>query len=165
MNLNDSHALSTFPEALSTVKRLIKEYRRKLSDLLEAEWTYKSMQMPYLIELQVIYENVDRPRQVVERHLERLAKQLLHVQNKEFYEKGEVNLEKAKEVLITDILEFNRTGFTHCLWHEERTPSLKYNKKYNRVKCFGCGVSEDVVGVYQKVHNCSFKEAINKLST
>ena len=42
--------------------------------------------------------------------------------------------------------------------------SMKYYEKENRVHCFSCGKSWDSIDVYQKLNNCSFKDAVNKLT-
>ena len=42
-------------------------------------------------------------------------------------------------------VEVNRSGFTSCLFHNERTPSLKlYDDHFH---CFGCGKSGDVIAL------------------
>ena len=42
-------------------------------------------------------------------------------------------------------IEVNRSGFTSCLFHNERTPSLKlYDDHFH---CFGCGKSGDVIAL------------------
>src|SRR4029077_2395980 len=72
-------------------------------------------------------------------------------------------LEKAKLVLIPSLLEFNKAGFARCLWHNDADPSLHYIKESNRVYCFGCNKSGDVIDVYQELNECSMKEAIKAL--
>jgi len=79
-------------------------------------------------------------------------------------EESNQNLEVAKRIPISNFLEFTRAGFTKCLWHEERTGSLKYYPKTNHVYCYaGCG-KKDVVDVVMQLRNVDFKEAIKILS-
>lgn len=51
----------------------------------------------------------------------------------------------------------NRTGFIHCPFHKEKTPSMKINK--DSFYCFGCGEYGDVFSFVEKMDNLSFKEA------
>lgn len=69
----------------------------------------------------------------------------------------------AKAYPIDALIEFNYQGFARCLWHEEKTPSMHYYKDKNRVSCFGCSKHGDSIDVYQKLHNCSVKQAIDEL--
>ena len=42
-------------------------------------------------------------------------------------------------------IEINRSGFTSCLFHNERTPSLKlYSDHFH---CYGCGKSGDIISL------------------
>lgn len=76
---------------------------------------------------------------------------------------GEVNVQKAKAYPIENLIEFNSGGFAFCLWHEERTPSLKWYPQRNKAHCFaGCG-DFDSIDAYQQINNVSFVEAVKKL--
>lgn len=80
--------------------------------------------------------------------------------------KGEVNdakIAQARQVPITNFIEFGRSGFARCPWHNERTPSLFYYKNSNRVYCFGCSRAEDVIGVVMELNQISFIEAVKRL--
>lgn len=73
------------------------------------------------------------------------------------------NLENAKKYPIQNLLDFNGAGFAKCLWHEEKTGSLKLNKKTNTVYCFaGCG-KKDSIDVCMIINNIPLGEAIKKL--
>ena len=71
---------------------------------------------------------------------------------------------KAKEVPITQFIKFSYDGFAKCIFHNEKTGSMKYNQpgtKYgNTVKCFGCGAMGDTIDVVMKLHNVEFGEAV-----
>ena len=70
------------------------------------------------------------------------------------------DLVRARQVPLSDFLKFNSAGMVKCLWHIERTGSLHYIKKNNKVHCFGgCG-TKDVIEVIQNLNNCTFKEAL-----
>lgn len=52
-------------------------------------------------------------------------------------------------------------GFTRCIFHNEKTPSLKiYEKSYH---CFGCGAHGDIISFAQEVWSCDFKSALRDL--
>ncbi len=55
-------------------------------------------------------------------------------------------------------IEVNRSGFTSCLFHNERTPSLKlYDDHFH---CFGCGKSGDVIAlIAQRLNISQFESA------
>lgn len=74
-------------------------------------------------------------------------------------------LTRAKAYPVTNLLKFNREHKALCLWHADSTPSMHYFPKDNNCYCFSCGKRADSVDVYRALHNCSFKEAISKLST
>lgn len=158
--INDNHALSLFPKAVSTVKNLIKESKRELEFLLEKEWDIKNSQEPD--EIMIIYRQIDIPRQSLVSKLERLEKQLKWADFKP--QDDNRNLERAKEYPITLLLEFNKAGFASCPFHNEKTSSLHYIKKSNRVYCFGCQYSGDSIDIAMKLNNCSLREAIKQLA-
>ena len=71
---------------------------------------------------------------------------------------------RAKEVPITQFIQFNYDGFAKCIWHNEKSGSMKYNKpgtKYpNTVKCYGCGMMGDTIDVVMQMRNVDFNSAI-----
>lgn len=73
------------------------------------------------------------------------------------------DIERAKEVPMNTLIDFNRAGFAICLFHNERTASMKWWKKHNVVKCFSCGEAADTIKVYRKLNNSSFREAVENL--
>lgn len=77
---------------------------------------------------------------------------------------GEDKLSKAKAFPISSLIEINHESKAVCLWHAEKTSSLHYYEYQNKVYCFGCGKRADAIDIYQKLHNCSFLEAVNKLT-
>ena len=75
--------------------------------------------------------------------------------------------EQAKNQLhITDAVQYygvqlNRSNFGCCPFHSERTASFKIYP--NGYKCFGCGVSGDVITFVMKLFNLTNIEAVKKL--
>ena len=47
-----------------------------------------------------------------------------------------------------------------CPFHDDRHPSLHFDVKRNRFKCFSCGASGDVISLVQRYLNIGFKEAV-----
>jgi len=85
------------------------------------------------------------------------------------YEEGEyeVLFEKAKQLDMKHVYELTtgeqvKRGNVCCIFHKERTPSMKiYEDSFH---CFGCGAHGDVIDFIQKKNNCSHKEALEYLS-
>ena len=50
-----------------------------------------------------------------------------------------------------------------CPFHDDRHPSLHFDVKRNRFKCFSCGASGDVISLVQRYLNIGFKEAVDKI--
>lgn len=75
---------------------------------------------------------------------------------------GDRNAELMVEALnITDY--DSRNMKCKCIVHEERTPSMIYDRKRHRFKCFGCGVSFDVVSAFIEGQKMTFNQAAEKL--
>lgn len=71
-------------------------------------------------------------------------------------------LEEAKKISIEDYLNFNKAGYAHCVWHNEKTPSLKFYPEKNKVYCYGgCAKGGDVIDVVMAQNHCTLQEAIN----
>lgn len=51
----------------------------------------------------------------------------------------------------------NRNGFVRCPFHNEKTPSMKVDKKV--AHCFGCGWGGDVIKFVMDYERCDFKKA------
>ncbi len=75
---------------------------------------------------------------------------------------------RAKSFPLTSLIKFNYNGFAPCIWHKEKTGSMKYNKpgtKYsNTVKCFGCGAMGDPIDVVMLQRNLDFKDAVKVIN-
>lgn len=75
-----------------------------------------------------------------------------------------MNIQKAKEYPIENLVQVNRMGFAKCPFHNETQASFRVSRKLNLWNCFGgCG-GGDVIKLYMKLNNCGFKEAVMKLS-
>ena len=75
------------------------------------------------------------------------------------------NVTNAKNYPMTNLMAFNRYNKALCPFHNEKTPSLFYNKDSNTCYCFGmCGKIYDVISVYMELHKCSFNDAVKELN-
>ena len=78
---------------------------------------------------------------------------------------GTMELEKAKQYPIENIIEIGRGDFALCPFHQEKTPSAKYYREENRLHCFGsCSKGFDSVDIYMQQNNVDFLTAIKALS-
>lgn len=66
-----------------------------------------------------------------------------------------------REVLERYGYTANRKGFICCMFHTEKTPSMRiYEKDYH---CFGCQAHGDVITFVQKLFGLSFQDALRKI--
>ena len=74
-------------------------------------------------------------------------------------------IERARRHPIELILEFTR-GRCRCInpEHDDRDPSMSFDRRRNRAKCFACGHSVDSIAAYQHLHGCDFRLAVRNLS-
>lgn len=157
-----------FPEAKGTIKRLIKEQRSKIEDLVRIENNIKNVcyrDCPNIlrdwIEWFYTFIHVEIPRFNIELHLKRLERTLMYITNGKILKNGKFDIDKVRQRPISDFIEFDRSGFANSIFNtNDKTPSMKYYKKDNRVHCFSTGEDEDVIGVVMKLNNCDFISAV-----
>jgi len=77
---------------------------------------------------------------------------------------GEASLQKARTYPISDLIQFDRKGWTRCIFHDEKTPSMRYDRKKNRVWCFSCNKGWDAIDVFMRMGGGGFNDAIKSLS-
>lgn len=169
-HFQQSHWLKVFPEAKSTVKNLIKKYNEDLDDLVKIKREIESLlyksyprQNEYdfasLIYLGIFY---DIPKERIERKLKTLGSQLIAVSYPD--KNPQMDLLKAKQFPIDSFLGKISGGFTQCVFHNEKTPSMKVSFNENRVHCFSCGFHGDVLDLVMKLEGITLWQAIKKLS-
>ncbi len=61
-------------------------------------------------------------------------------------------------------VDVNRSGFARCLWHNEKTASLKIYPGDRGYYCFGCGQSGSCIDLVMKLFDCSVLDACKRLS-
>jgi hypothetical protein len=72
-------------------------------------------------------------------------------------------IQQAKEHPFTELLEF-RHNTTSCPFHGDKTPSMHFYEKDNRVHCFSCHRSFDTIGFVMERDGYSFIEAVKFLT-
>lgn len=108
----------------------------------------------------------DLSTDLLEEYLEYLNDIKTSLKKKKIKEKILLDIEGVKGVSVENFLPFNPAGFTKCIWHDEKSPSMKFYPKTNSVYCFGqCGKAGDVISVVQTLKGCTFKEAVEILKT
>lgn len=58
-------------------------------------------------------------------------------------------------------IRVNRAGKTNCPFHNDRTPSMKVDKRFH---CFGCGADGDVIDFTAQLYGIDVKSAAEKLA-
>lgn len=162
----------TYPQAKSYLKDKVKELKQQRALLIDKEWEIKKTvdgltgttngkeDMLYLLlEVYVVW-----PKKALEHEIAQCEKILWNIDMQKSVGTGGVNIDKARAVPISDFVEFSRSGFAKCIWHSEKSASMKYYKRDNKVKCFGCSKGGDVIDVVQQLDGISFLEAVKKLT-
>lgn len=72
-------------------------------------------------------------------------------------------VENAKAYPISRLVKVSREGFTNCVYHEEKSASMKIYKD-NHAFSYCCSRRSDAIDIYQAIHQgTSFKDAIRAL--
>lgn len=58
-------------------------------------------------------------------------------------------------------IHVNRAGKANCPFHNDRTPSMKVDKRFH---CFGCGADGDVIDFTAQLYGLDVKSAAEKLA-
>lgn len=62
------------------------------------------------------------------------------------------------------VVQRGRNYWTACPFHHEKTPSFSISRQGQFYKCFGCGVSGDVIKFVEEYEGVSFMEAVQILA-
>tara|TARA_R110000868_G_scaffold175724_1_gene412899 strand:- start:64 stop:567 length:504 start_codon:yes stop_codon:yes gene_type:complete len=151
-------------ESRTFVRKVAKENIARINDEIN-EWTMmkrKLETMVYRLWCEWNVEQLIEERKKFERYL------IMATKNKDvktsLFGVDAQQVARAKAVPIETLLSFNRSGFANCIWHNEKSPSMKYYKRDNSVHCFGCGKSGDAIDVAMVQWSCDFKEAVRRLT-
>lgn len=70
---------------------------------------------------------------------------------------------EAEKVPITQLIAFDRTGKAKAPCHDDKNPSLHWDRKHNRAHCFPCGKSWNTINWCMDQMGMSFREAVRHL--
>ena len=74
-----------------------------------------------------------------------------------------IDSEAVKNKIANDLgLKFKNNKCL-CFKHSESNPSMSYDPKKKKYKCFSCGASYDIFNHYQEYYNKSFLEAVKSI--
>ena len=74
-----------------------------------------------------------------------------------------IDSESVKNKIALDLgLKFKNNKCL-CFKHSESNPSMSYDTKKKKFKCFSCGASYDIFNHYQEYYNKSFLEAVKAI--
>ena len=73
-------------------------------------------------------------------------------------------IQAAKDTPIESVITFDRTGKALAFCHADKSPSLSWNRKGNRAKCWPCDKSFNAVDVLILRDGMSFIEAVKQLA-
>ena len=78
---------------------------------------------------------------------------------------NKIDLDEIRATPIEEVAENQGIGIVRhmalCPFHNDKHPSLHFDLKKNRYKCFACGASGNVIDLVMRYNNMEFKEAIN----
>ena len=72
------------------------------------------------------------------------------------------DIERARNFPIENLIKVGRNGMAICIGHDDKRPSM--NCKNNFAYCHSCGFHADPIGIYMKINNANFVEAVKALS-
>ena len=77
--------------------------------------------------------------------------------------KKNIDAEQVKNKIALDLgLKFKNNKCL-CFLHSESNPSMSFDVKKKKFKCFSCGQSYDIFNHYQQYYNLSFLEALKSI--
>lgn len=163
--------LETFPQAKSTIKRLIKENEKFLEEAQE----YQNEVRGFLASRVPIYDIGICTTLVVtvtyggkikeaEENLSRLRRLLYLYEPPKPTKDGitDADIARAKEVPIRNLVEV-RMNTARCPFHNEKTGSFHIYKD-NHAYCFGCHKRADAIDVAMQIQELTFIEAVKWLN-
>lgn len=74
-----------------------------------------------------------------------------------------IDTEQVKNKIAADLGLTFKNNKCLCFLHSESNPSMSYDSKHKKFKCFSCGQSYDIFDHYQQYYNKSFLEAVKSI--
>lgn len=176
-NYSFNELIKIFPEATKVAQKCLEEeiiqYRKDL--ILAEEWQKEFDTLLYRKcskDSEVFWQGVCDVFYIQplikgkEDAIKRNSFYLLSLNKKNIIPKSGVSdadIERAKSFPIANMISFNKHGVARCIFHTEKTGSLHYYRKTNKVHCFGCDKSADAIDVYRHIHGVDFISAVKAL--
>src|SRR3990167_1623001 len=164
---NYKELLETFPEARPFLKRDLASFRS------QAEEKNNEVRQAVIKEEESgakdkwAYEMCRENRQAEYKDICKKIKRLEWALNPRPLSDGSItdeDIERAKQVPLTEFVEFNSMGYAQCKFHNEKTSSMYYYKKQNRWWCFGaCSSGGDVIELIMRMNSIPFLDAVRLL--
>jgi len=76
----------------------------------------------------------------------------------------EMDIARARNYPIENLLKFNNTGKAYCIFHND-TGIPNMHKYGNTVYCFSCNRKADVIDIYMEQNGVDFIKAVNFLQS
>ena len=77
--------------------------------------------------------------------------------------KNKISLSSEIEKKIP-LIKKGKENWCCCLFHQEKTPSMKINDDLMSFYCFGCGAKGDIFTIYTDLYNYTFNDAVRELA-
>lgn len=77
--------------------------------------------------------------------------------------KDQINSEMVRDRISTDLNLNVKNNKCLCFNHKDSKPSMSFDLKRKKFKCFACSYSYDIFNHYQEYYNKSFSEAIKSI--
>ena len=78
--------------------------------------------------------------------------------------KTQVRAEDVKNKIASDLnLKLDKSNKCLCFNHNEKVPSMSFDMKAKKFRCFSCGYTYDLLNHYQEYYNKSFIEALKSI--
>lgn len=77
--------------------------------------------------------------------------------------KQQINAEDVKNKIASDLCLDIKNGKCLCFNHSEKVPSMGFDSKGKKFRCFSCAYTYDIFNHYQEFYNKSFVESIEAI--
>ena len=78
--------------------------------------------------------------------------------------KNQIRAEEVKNKIASDLcLKLDKSNKCLCFNHNEKVPSMSFDMKAKKFRCFSCAYTYDIFNHYQEYYNKSFIEAVKSI--
>jgi len=78
--------------------------------------------------------------------------------------KNQIRAEEVKNKIASDLcLKLDKSNKCLCFNHNEKVPSMSFDMKAKKFRCFSCAYTYDIFNHYQEHYNKSFIEAVKSI--